>query len=78
MEEKTNGDSDYPRRLRMSALEAIDTSDPTWLRKALHALAFVGEASDALIIQRLTEHSNKAVATDAKTSLFEFRRRHAE
>ena len=73
--DRENADPDFPVRLRKSALEAVASVDSVWLRKALHALAIVGETSDFEIIQRLTEHTDENVARDAKTCLFEFRRR---
>ncbi len=73
--EKAVADPDFPVRLRKSALEAVASDDSVWLRKALHALAIVGQASDFEIIQRLTEHRDENVARDAKTCLFEYRRR---
>ena len=74
--EEASTDPDFPVRLRRLALQVVGSDDPVWLRKALHALAFVGEKSDVEIIQRLTEHADENVAGDAKTSLAEFHRRH--
>ena len=75
IEELTLADKTFPAELRLRALEAVGSRDREVVRCGLSALAFVGMAEDAAVVQALRRHANKNVARDAGTCLFEIKQR---
>jgi len=67
--------STFSENLRAAAFHAIDCEDPVLMRRALHALAYVGQGDDIPRLSSLLEHPDSIVARDVKTCLFEIRRR---
>jgi hypothetical protein len=72
--ECSEADEDFPVKLRAVALEMLNDEQSELVRCAIQALAVVGHAADAEALARLENHQNAAVATDAKTCLFELRK----
>ena len=76
VQDKAEGCPEFLEELRSTAIEALASDDPAWIRKGLHALAVVGERSDVSLIQKFEQHPNQLIAKDAKTCRFELDRRH--
>ena len=74
IDELTLADRAFPAELRFCALKAVQSHDLETVRYGLSALAFVGLAEDAIIVQSLVAHTSKSVSQDAKTCLFEIMR----
>ncbi len=75
VQDKAEGRPEFPDELRTTAIEVLSGDDTVWIRKGLHALAVVGQQSDASLIQKLEQHSDQFVARDARTCRFELERR---
>jgi hypothetical protein len=61
----------FASNLRDAALLAIDDGNTILLRKALQALAHVGQPDDVPRLKRLVAHPEPLVARDAKTCVFQ-------
>ena len=72
--DKLQADSMFATKLRQVALEALKSDEPSIIRRALTALAFVGTNADLGTVQALKGHGDAAVSKDAATCLFEIKR----
>lgn len=72
--DKVQADSLFAAKLRQVALEALKSDQPSTVRRALTALAFVGTAADLGIVNHLKTHEDAAVSRDAATCLYEIKR----
>jgi hypothetical protein len=73
--EQTEADVDFPAKVRIVALEAVQSEDPLIIRMAIQALCVVGSEDDLLVVRDLVGHSDPDVATEARTCLFERKHR---
>lgn len=69
--DKAAGRPEFLEELRNAAIEALSDDDSLWIRRGLHALAVVGQQSDAPLVRALEQHSDRLVARDARTCRFE-------
>ena len=72
--EKVLGDPRFAEKLRQVALEALRSDQPSTVRRALTALAFVGTDAELAIVEQLKTHEDAAVSRDAATCLYEIKR----
>ena len=71
IKDKAAGRPEFLEELRIAAIEALSDDDSLWIRRGLHALAVVGQRSDASLVLALEQHSDALVARDARTCRFE-------
>ena len=72
--DKVQADSMFATKLRQVALESLKSDEPSVVRRALTALAFVGTHADLGTVKGLKTHGDAAVSKDAATCLYEFER----
>ena len=72
--EKVQAEPMFAEKLRQVALEVLKSDEPSMIRRALTALAFVGTDADVGPVKALKAHGDPAVSKDASTCLFEIRR----
>ncbi len=73
--ERSQADEGFPERLRARAIEALAEDDVEALRCGIVALAVVGRPGDAGCISPLVGHTDPAIARDARTCLFDLRKK---
>ncbi len=71
---KVQADSMFATKLRQVALEALKSDEPSIVRRALTALAFVGTDADLGTVAGLKAHGDSAISKDAATCLYEIKR----
>jgi hypothetical protein len=72
--DKVQADHMFATKLRQVALEALKSDEPSIVRRALTALAFVGTDSDLGIVGCLKAHADATVSKDVATCLYEIKR----
>ena len=75
VEQESSPCPEFPDALRQFALDALSDEDGDWVRRALQALAVVGDSKDVHSISALKQHSEENVRVDAETCLFEIKKR---
>jgi hypothetical protein len=72
--QKVQADPMFATKLREVALEALESDEPSVIRRGLTALAFVGTSADVPTIKSFNAHDDSDVSKDARTCLYEIRK----
>ena len=75
IEEAARSRAGFADALRIFALESLDGPDPIPVRRGLSALAIVGHTEDLLRIEELLADRNQSISAEARTTIFEIKRR---
>ena len=73
--DQVGADPEFGARLRVAALEALETGDTEYIRRAIQVLSVAGLAEDQARISLFLPHPDEAVGKDARSCLFEMKMR---
>lgn len=73
--DQIGADSEFEAKLRVAALESLETDSVEYIRRAIQVLSVIGLADDQPRISRFLQHPDEGVSKEAPSCLFEMRMR---